>query len=158
MELGTSLIGIICVAICAMPFILTSRNKNKIVKKQLTALKSLATENQSEISKFDVYSYYAIGMDTEKKTISFVAKKEEIEEEQFINLENIQDCSIEIINAPKNKKEIDKLYLKLKPKDNTKAAILLEFFNSDINYQLGEELQSINKWNTLINANLKPKM
>jgi hypothetical protein len=158
MELGTTLIGTICVAICAMPFILTTRNKNKLIKKQLTALKNLANKNNSEISQFDVYTFYAIGIDKNKNIISFISKNENTNEEQSVNLENIQSCKIETINTPKKAKDIDKLYLKLTHKDISKASILLDFFNSDVNYQLGEELQSINKWNTLINNSLNSNL
>lgn len=157
MELGTSLIGIVCVIICALPFVLTSRSKNKKIKKQLITLKDLAKKHSSEITQHDAYSYYAIGLDASKKILSFISKAETSLTKQAVNLETIQSCNVVKISKSKNQKDIDGLYLKLTPTDKNESEILLEFFNADVSYQLGEELQSITKWNLIINEALKMK-
>ncbi|MCL5129745.1 hypothetical protein [Algibacter sp. L4_22] len=159
MELGTTLIGIICVAICAMPFVLTNRSRKKIVKNQLIALKDLAKQHNCEITQHDIYSYYAIGIDEFNNSISFISKDEEAVKEQFINLSTISRCKIVNISKSRGKsgKQIDELYLKLSFIDKTKPDIMLEFYNAEVSYQLGEELQSIDKWNKIINNLLKVK-
>ena len=159
MEFGTTLIGIICLAICAMPFVLTSRNRKKIIKTQLLALNNLAKQHNGEITQHDIYSYYAIGVDMNKNLLLFISNTDEDTKQQSINLKDIKSCDIVNISRSKVKgrKEIDELYLKLTPIDKTKEALCLEFFNTDVNYQLSQELQSINKWNTIINNILKPK-
>lgn len=148
MELGTTLIGIICVAICAMPFVLTNRSKKAIVKHQLIMLKDLATQHNNTITQNEINSFYAIGIDNTKKSVSFIFKGETEVSQLFVDLSKIKHC--EIVNVIKAK-HIDKLYLKLRPIDKTKEDVILEFFNAEVSYQLGEELQSIKKWNEIIN-------
>ncbi|MDO7138718.1 MULTISPECIES: hypothetical protein [Algibacter] len=152
MELGTTLIGIICVAICAMPFVLTNRSKKAIVKRQLIVLKDLATQHNNTITQNEINSFYAIGIDETKKSVSFILKGETEVEQQFVDLSTIKSC--EIVSITKSK-HMDRLYLKLMPIDKTKSEVILEFFNADVSYQLGEELQSIEKWNKIINNLLK---
>lgn len=152
MELGTTLIGIICVAICAMPFVLTNRSKKAIVKRQLIVLKDLATQHNNTITQNEINSFYAIGIDETKKSVSFILKGETEIEQQFVDLSTIKSCEIVSINKSKH---MDRLYLKLMPIDKTKSEVILEFFNADVSYQLGEELQSIEKWNKIINNLLK---
>ncbi|GAL77993.1 hypothetical protein [Algibacter lectus] len=154
MELGTTLIGIICVAICAMPFVLTNRSKKAIVKRQLIVLKDLASQHNNTITQNEINSFYAIGIDESKKSVSFILKEETEVEQQFVDLSTIKSC--EIVNITKSK-HIDRLYLKLIPHDKTKKEVNLEFFNADVSYQLGEELQSIEKWNKIINNLLETK-
>ncbi|WP_405296252.1 hypothetical protein [Algibacter sp. Ld11] len=152
MELGTTLIGIICVAICAMPFVLTNRSKKAIVKHQLIVLKDLATQHNNTITQNEINSFYAIGIDDTKKSVSFIFKGETEVSQLFVDLSKIKHC--EIVNVIKAK-HIDKLYLKLSPIDKTKEDVILEFFNAEVSYQLGEELQSVKKWNEIINNLLK---
>jgi len=152
MNLGTTIIGIICVALCAMPFILTSINKNKKKNQVLKTLQDLAKQHNSEISQHEIFSYYAIGIDDSKKTVSFILDNEETIKEDFINLGTIKTC--DIVNFKKPRKDTERLYLKLSPVDKSQPDVILEFYNSEINYQLGSELQSIEKWNTLINSML----
>ena len=152
MELGTTLIGIICVAICAMPFVLTNRSKKAIVKRQLIVLKDLATQHNNTITQNEINSFYAIGIDKTKKSVSFILKGETEVEQQFVDLSTIKSCEIVSVNKSKH---MDRLYLKLMPIDKTKSDVILEFFNADVSYQLGEELQSIEKWNKILNNLLK---
>lgn len=157
MNLGTIIIGIICIALCAMPFILTSVNKNKKNKQTLDKLKNLAKRNNSEISQYEICGYYAIGIDKSNKTVSFILKNEEDMEEQFINLNTIKSCELIHVKKPINnkEKELSQLYLKLNPVDKNRSPYNLEFFNTDINYQINNEIQSSEKWNALINDTIK---
>ena len=152
MNLGTIIIGIICIALCAMPFILTSINKKKKQKKILNTLNDLAKRNNSTIIQHEICAYYAIGIDESKKTVSFILNNGDTTEEQFINLSKIKSCDIVNIKKPVNKKnELSRLYLKLNPIDKNETHHNLEFFNTDVNYQIHNEIQSIENWNTTIN-------
>jgi len=152
MNLGTTIIGIICVALCAMPFILTSTNKNKKKKTVLNTLINLANQHNSEISQHEICSYYSIGIDESKKSVSFILDNEETIKKDFINLSSIKTC--DVVNLKNTQKDTERLYLKLTHIDKSQPHAILEFYNSEINYQLGSELQSIEKWNTLINSML----
>lgn len=52
---------------------------------------------------------------------------------------------------------MDRLNLNFFPVNSNQPDTVFEFYNADINYQLSGELQSIEKWNTLIKNMLKNK-
>ncbi|QCX38308.1 hypothetical protein FF125_07630 [Aureibaculum algae] len=159
MDLGTTIIGGVSVAICAMPFVLTNRSKKKKVKQLLISLKNIAKEHNSEITQHDIFKYYAIGIDASKNSVSFILKTEEEEQSYFINLSTIKKCEIVKVGSSgaHSDKDIDKLDLKLSPVDKNKPDIMLEFYNAEVSYQLSDELQSIEKWNKTINNLLHSK-
>jgi hypothetical protein len=152
MDLGTLIIGIICVVLCALPFILTNGNKKKKEKQLLLLLNNLTTKYKSTNTIHETFGYFAIGLDSNKKSVSYVLEQKEVVRQEFIALADILSC--EVLNTSRNTKNgkiIDHLHLKLFTKDKKKPAILLEFYNSHINYQLNDELDAVEKWNTLIN-------
>ena len=159
MDLGTTIIGSVSVAICAIPFVITNRSKKKKVKQLLISLKDLAKEHNSEITQHDIFKYYAIGIDESKNSVSFILKNEDEEQSYYINLSTIKKCEIVKVGSSSvhTNKDIDKLDLKLNPIDKNKPDIMLEFYNAEISYQLSEELQSIEKWNNIINNLLNRK-
>jgi hypothetical protein len=159
MDLGVTLIGIIIVVLCAMPFTLTYRNRKKKEKQFLLSLKELAQHHNCKITQYEVFGYFAIGIDDAKSYVFFVLKTEEKLKQQYINLSNVKTCEITKINRSINKKEtiIDHLSLNFGLVDKSKPNIALDFYNSDISYQLSGEIQSIEKWYKLINDLLKSK-
>ncbi|MBJ2175244.1 hypothetical protein JBL43_13405 [Aureibaculum sp. A20] len=159
MDLGTTIIGSVSVAICAMPFVITNRSKKKKVKQLLISLKDLAAAHSSEITEHDIFKYYAIGIDATKNSVSFILKTEDDEQSYFINLSSIKKCEIVKVGSSgaHSDKDIDKLDLKLTSVEKNKPDIMLEFYNAEVSYQLSEELQSIEKWNKIINNLLNSK-
>ncbi|PQJ69291.1 hypothetical protein [Polaribacter butkevichii] len=159
MDLGTAIIGLICIAVCALPFVLTNNNKKKKQKELLNTLKDFAKKNGSEITQHEIGENYAIGVDTSKNTVSFLQKTKEKVSLQFVNLTTIKNCEINNISKSlgKNETTLDKLILKLSAIDKKKPSIVLEFYNSDISFQPGNEFDSIEKWNKTINSLLISK-
>lgn len=153
MDLGIALIGIFCLAVCIIPFVVTSKNRKKEEKKIIVALHNLAKKNNSNINQSEICGNYAIGIDENKRILFFVLKNETKLTEQFIDLAKIKKC--EQINQsrenPNKTKTIEKLYLKLISIDKNKPAIVLDFYDEEINYQFNGEIDSIYKWNQLIN-------
>lgn len=160
MDLGTIIIGIICIAICALPFVITNNNKKKKGKELLNTLKGFAKEHNSEITNHEIGEYYAIGIDEAKNTISFLEKTKEDVNLQFIDLTTIKNCEINNIKKSlgKNETTLDKLILRLNTIDKNKPSITLDFFNSEISFQPVNEFDSIEKWNTVINNSLVNKL
>jgi hypothetical protein len=153
MDLGTIIIGIICLAVCALPFVLTNRNKKKKEKELLDSLKDFAKEHNSEITSHEIGGYFAIGIDEAKNTISFLQKTKETVNLQFIDLTTIKSCEISNISRElaKNEKVIDRLNLKFNAINKNNPSIILEFYNSDISFQPSNEFDSIENWNKRIN-------
>jgi len=153
MNLGTIIIGIVCIVLCALPFVLTSRNKKKKEKQLLNALSDFAKQNNSEITKHEVNQYFAIGLDESKNTISFLRKTRDNNKFLFVDLTSIKKCEINNISKSlnNNEKTIDKLNLNLSTFNKKEPNITLEFFNADLSFQLANEYDSIENWNTIIN-------
>ena len=159
MDIGTIIIGVICIALCALPFVLTNRNKKSKEKELLNSLKSFAKQHNSEITDHEVNECYAIGLDETKHAISFLQKTKEDVNLQFIDLTTIKNCEINNISKSlgKNETTLDKLNLKLNAIGKNKPSIILEFYNSDISFQPVNEFDSIEKWNIVINNLLQSK-
>ena len=159
MDLGTIIIGTICIAICALPFVLISRNKKKKEKELLTSLKDFAKQHGSEITQHEIGENFAIGLDNSKNTISFLQKTKQEINLQFVNLNTIKYCEINTISRAltKNEKEVDKLNLKLNTIDKNKPSVMLEFYNADVSFQLSNEYDIIEIWNKVINNLLDNK-
>lgn len=153
MDLGTIIIGIICIAICVLPFVLMSRNKKKKEKELLTSLKDFAKQHDSEITQHEIAENFAIGLDNSKNTICFLQKTKQEVNLQFVDLNTIKNCEISTINRTltKNETEVDRLNLKLNNIDKNKPSVMLEFYNADVSFQLSNEYDIIENWNKLIN-------
>lgn len=152
MDSGTIFIGATCIILCAMPFILTTRSRNKKEKQLLLLLNNLAKQQQSNISKYDVFGYYAIGVDEIKKSVFYQFKTKELEKQQFVDLTTIKKCKIENISkSADGNSSVEQLNLNLSFMDKNKPNVILEFYNAEVNFQLNGEIQLIEKWNTLIN-------
>lgn len=155
MELGTSLIGLIFIAIFILPFALASLNRKKKNKLVLSAISDLAKERNCSISQNEICGKFAIAID-DKKNLFFskLNEKDEVTP-TYIDLSVINQCNVSNINRiVSNNKIIDKLALELTPIDKTKPIVILEFYNVEVSSQLTGELQSIEKWNVLINERL----
>lgn len=159
MELGIAAIGIASVALCAMPFVITNRSRKKKEKQLFTSLKDVAGEHNCEITEYEIFGHYAIGVDRTKNFVFFVLKIKEAIEQQYVDLTTIKTCEIANIGKSYARKEkiIDRLKLNFFPVDNNKPDTVFEFYNADINYQLSGEIQSIEKWNSLIKNMMKNK-
>ncbi|WP_405608351.1 hypothetical protein [Polaribacter sp. Asnod1-A03] len=160
MDLGTTIIGVISITICALPFILTSRNKKKKEKELLNSLINFARQNGSEITKHEIGTYFAIGLDESKNTISFLQKTKKSSQFQFIDLSLIKKCQINNISKSLSNNEtvVDKLNLNLTTLSIKDADFNLQFYNSNISFQLSSEFDSLEKWNKIINNILNNKL
>jgi len=159
MDLGTTIIGLVGITLCALPFILTNRSKKNKEKEVLNSLKEFAKKHNSEITEHEIGEYYGIGLDTAKNTISFLQKTKEDVKFQFIDLNTVKNSEINNLSKSigRNETILDKLHLKLNVMGKNKPSIVLEFYNSDINFQPGNEFDSIEKWNKTINSLLISK-
>ncbi|MFC0605165.1 hypothetical protein [Winogradskyella pulchriflava] len=152
MDLGTILTGMVCVVICASPFVLIGIGRKKKEKQFLTVLKNIAKKHESEITQYEICGSYAIGVDETKKTLIFVEKTEDAYKEQFVDLNSVIDCkTANVYRSIKGNKIIQRLALQLSFADRLKHEVVLEFYNADVNYQLNGEFETIERWNKTIN-------
>ncbi|MDO6761181.1 hypothetical protein Q4566_13300 [Tamlana sp. 2_MG-2023] len=152
MDLGTAIIGSLCVAICAMPFVLTTRNRKKKEQQLETSIIALAQQYYCKITQHEICGNYIIGVDEKKNFLFFQNHLETEIKQQVIDLSTINNCYACRQNS-KNE-NLERLELKFRFTDKSKPEIALEFYNQDINFQLSGEIQSIEKWNELVRKQL----
>jgi len=160
MDLGSTIIGAILIAISIVPIILMGKNRKKREKKALQSLIKIANQQNCIISKHENCSDFVIGMDEIKNVVFFYKNINDKELEQVVDLNVIQNCKVintsrTIKNKDGNQKVIDRLELSFIPTNKNEPGIKMEFFNSNISTQLDGELQSIEKWSKHINDRLK---
>ncbi|AUC86149.1 hypothetical protein CW731_13035 [Polaribacter sp. ALD11] len=159
MDLATALIGLTCILLCTLPFVLTSQNKRKNEKKLLLSLKSLAEQQHGKITQHEVSSKYAIGIDETKNFVFFQLKDDDELKPEFIDLSTVKNCKIVNIGISNTtaEREVEQLNLEFIPIDKNKINTILKFYDATISFQLSGEFESIEKWNELINHNLNSK-
>lgn len=157
MEFGVTAIGLASVALCAMPFVLTNRNRKIKEKKMMSSLNDIATTHHCKLTEYEIFGHYAIGLDTEKKFVFFISKNGEELHEQYADLATIKTTEIANIGKSFARKEkiTERLLLQLFPKNTNAPDVVFEFYDVEVNYQLSGEFQSIEKWNKTIKNLLK---
>ena len=145
---STSLtIGIILVIICVLPFILFSVSNSKKRKKRIQNLVKKAKESNATIQEKDDWNQSIIGIDKTNKMLFFSKKSEEFDKFITINISELLKCRIE--RTENNHKVLEKLELELT--FASKPTVVLEFFNKNESRLILNEIEIIQKWQTLLN-------
>jgi hypothetical protein len=133
--------------VCVLPFILFSVNNSKKRKKRIQNLIQKAKENNATIQEKDDWNQSIIGIDKTNKMLFFSKKSEEFD--KFISI-NISELLKSRIERTENKnKVLEKLELELT--FASRPTIVLEFFNKDETRLILNEIEIIQKWQTLLN-------
>lgn len=145
---STSLtIGIILLIVCVLPFILFSVNNSKKRKKRIQNLIKKAQENNATIQEKDDWNQSIIGIDKTNKMLFFSKKSEEFDKFISINISELLKCRIERTENKHN--VLEKLELELT--FASRPTIVLEFFNKNETRLILNEIEIIQKWQTLLN-------
>lgn len=159
-DTGSAIVGAIIITLCVLPFIIIQRTQMNKKKQILLSLFKIGEQHQCQITEYEALGDFAIGIDSSKDFVCFYKNGKDQVTEQFVNLNGIKNCKVITANKTFRNKagiqhEIEKLELGFSPIARNEPEIKMEFFNSDHNMQLRGELQSIEKWVTLINQRLK---
>tara|TARA_R110001583_G_scaffold77046_1_gene210156 strand:+ start:8026 stop:8514 length:489 start_codon:yes stop_codon:yes gene_type:complete len=152
MDSGTLIIGLIILVICALPFILSGRNRITNEQNIKKAFFELAQKNNTSILQNDFWFKTAIGINTTSHQLFFYRKIKDNETSAIINLSEYQKCSIIKLNDGGN--NIDIIQLVLVPNAAKKSKIILEFYNSRFTTMLDGENQLVDKWSKIINETI----
>jgi hypothetical protein len=147
MDASSLTIGIILLIICVVPFIIFSIINKKKQKKRIQNLIQKAKENNATIQEKDDWNQTIIGIDKTNKMLFFSKKSEEFDKFISINISELLNCRIE--RTENKDKVIEKLELELT--FASKPTVVLEFFNKDETRLLLNEIEIIQKWQTLLN-------
>lgn len=159
MDLGITAIGIITIAACVLPFVAMGRKRKKFTNSLLESLNNLASEHQSKLSEYEFGNDLVLGIDHDTNHFFFYKQNNWIEVAKTINLAKVKHCSSVVKNQTvKTNAEayrfIEKLEMKFSFKDSNGQDVLLEFYSNEVNMQLNNELQLLEKWVKLINQRL----
>lgn len=161
MDLGSTIIGAILLAIFIVPIILMNGNRKKRERKALQSLITIANQQNCMISKHEICSDFVIGIDETKNFVFFFKQKAEETISQYVDLSEIKiSQAVKSTRTIKNKNRNTEITKRVKlsfiPKNKGKAETIFELYNEE-NTELNGELQLADKWSKQINDRLKNK-
>jgi hypothetical protein len=157
MELGTIITGIIFLALAFSPLLLMSQSRKKAKKALLQSLAQVAAQHEGSVSKQEFFGDFAIGIDESNNAVFYVKKERDSLKEANVKLSDIQECRVINMGKTIKSKEdqssyhiIERLDLSFVSRDKNKPEIRLNFYHSDSNKQLNEELKAVENWSKLV--------
>ena len=147
MDQSSLIIGIVLMIVCVLPFVLFSLNNTKKRKQRIQNLIQKSKENNATIQEKDDWNQSIIGLDKTNKLLFFSKKSEEFDKFISINISELQKCQIE--RTENNHNTLEKLELELT--FASKPTVVLEFFNKNETRLILNEIEIIQKWQTLLN-------
>ncbi len=152
MELGVTVITIIIISICLLPFVFLKIAKMKHQKQQLNALSAIAGQKNCHITQRDFMGHSLIGIDESNNYLFFIKEQQDrTTTEQILNLNEIKHCDLIKTNT---KKELRKLGIGFKSKGNKQSTQTIELYDYENDFQLSDELEKAKKWIDIINATI----
>lgn len=160
MELGSILTGVIAIGLCILPFILFAINKKKSKAVLLDSLSKVADEQKSKISKHELGSEFALGLDENSNHLFFYKKIKDKETKNSINLNNIADVTVIKTNKTlgangSSQTVIDSLALQFSALDSKTPSTQIEFYNMKDSMQISGELEIMNRWHEVVSSRIK---
>ncbi|MBR8535288.1 hypothetical protein KDU71_06935 [Carboxylicivirga sediminis] len=161
MDLSTTIIGIVMLSAFVIPVVILSVSNKKETKALLSTLKQLATQTGSELSEHDIQPQFAIGLALSKKHVLFVKKaaKNNTFITYFIPLNEVKKCWLQSSShTVKFDKTSETVTDRLELCFSTGAGdtnYTCPLYAAENALQLEDELQTGNKWVSIIN-NINP--
>lgn len=163
MDLGTTITALLIAAACVIPFVIMNKLNARRERKILEPLFNLAQKHDSTISGYDIWNNAAVGIDNRTEMVFFFKKATGTDIFRQVNLSEIRKCRLIQVTKTSgdeqdNFKPVAKLELVLEHQDSSKADIMLEFYNADLDGgTLTGELQLVEKWRQLIDKKIASK-
>jgi hypothetical protein len=134
----------------------TQKKENRMLR----MIRKLAKNSQCEISINEYCNDFIIALDQHKKQLFFINQKKKLKITQVVNLLEIQRCEViketkEIMNDLGKLCFVESIGLIFINNNKNSIDIKIEMSINDIDHQQSEILLIMEKWNTIINENLK---
>ena len=161
MDFATALIGIAVLAAIALPFLLMGSSQRKQDKQLENAFSQAAAQHGLSISQKDFWAKkYGIGIDPASHKILYIKKKGEELLPSVIDLAQVEKCRlVNLSRAVKTHqtatKVIEHLELRFTLYQPGPAEQVVEFYNVDESLTMGKEVLLLEKWNQLVQEELK---
>jgi len=162
MNIGSTLVGLLIIILCILPFFFMGSKRKKREKQMLNDAERLAEEKNCKITYKELVRDFVLAIDEKNKALFYYKITPEKVDKLHVNLAEIKSCKV--INVSRtvgvkgaSQKITDQLFLNFIPLNNNGKEIKIEYYNADVNVQLYGELQSIEKWADIINNCIKQK-
>ena len=151
MDLGTSIIAIVLVALCALPFYLMYRKNNLKRKKTLQTLLDLSKKRNLEIGQHDCWSDTVIAIDKRQSTLFFSLHSANPMAYEIIELSTLEKS--ELVRVENDNNGIKALGLQIRCAKG--STFYLEFFNDSKKMMPANEYEFARKWLSIIEKSLQ---
>jgi len=162
MELSTTIIGLLLLALFIFPIIMMSRSGKSKGKKFEKDFFSEVSINKLKISDKDLWSESAIGIDTEKDQMIYIDWSGSQKVSNIFELKSVKVFEPIPSFAEQNKKnfnitKVSKLGLRFSFKEAVKPDINITFYIAGLGQITDEEINLFKKWQSVIKKKLDTK-
>lgn len=159
MNLVTALIGLLLVALFALPFILSGSSRKKTEKRLLALLQTQAQEQNSTLNEYDFGAHIAIGLSHDSGYVYCAKESQAGTQKLAIPLQKMKLCRANTItqkvaSGKQSESVIVRLELVLFPKDAKAPEQRVVLFDVADLMQLSNELELMKKWEARINSSI----
>ena len=138
MDITTIIIGVVIVALCALPFWLSGYTRKRREKKLTDTLNEMARQKSTTICSSEICGNNAIGIDGSGCWLFYARSKGGLHE--CVDLENVRTCGI--IDKP------DTIGLNFTA--DGKPDVYLEFYNSNVEATSDDESRLATRWHKIV--------
>lgn len=147
MDFGTTIIGIIIILLCLLPFVLFSYSNAKKRKKKVQILVDFAKTKNYKITQNDLWNKYIIAIDEDNKEFFFSMDSSALDSYLMIDLKEVNKCHL---IQHKSNSNLERLGLELEFYDKIRPNLYFEFYNSERSTGVINEYELQLKWHTVI--------
>lgn len=160
MSIVTIIIGLVVLALFALPFILSDKGRKETEKRLLAALKTLAAQHNTTVAEHDFATQFAIGLSSDGQYALFIKTIAENTESTSLQLPMVQACRsntvTHIVKVGKNTESVlDRLELVFQFKNTDTPALTWVLFDAQNNLQLNDEIELMRRWEKRLNIALR---
>lgn len=160
MDLGSTIIGAISIAICTIPFGMMYYKRVKREKIRMLVLKRLAAENNCEIGWNEFCGDFVMGIDENKKFVFFLKQISGDEIAEVVDLSKVLNCQVikkmrTVESGFESVELTESLALLFISNGKLLNDTSFELFNERVNFRLTGEIQFAEAVNTRLNELLK---
>jgi len=151
MDVQTTAVTLVLIGVCIAPFYFMNRKNLRYRKIVLKNLSAFASKNSCIVEETDVWGESVIAIDKSNQKLIYSGHATNNGEFKIIDLSEVSSCAI--LKSDDDHGRIKKLALHLAL--GTKSNAFIEFYSNDRLMPINNELELINKWEKIINNNLK---
>ncbi|GEM_PF-7083289 len=148
MDLSSIIIGVLVLAACALPFIVANSSRKHRNKKLIDELNSMIGSVDASVGEYEIMSNKIAGIDKSGHYFFFVRVADGIKRD-CVSIDSLKSCGA----TERHLGSESAIGLRVVQTDGSERFI--EFYNSKFEATSDGEMDFAEKWNVLINKNLK---